>query len=156
MPFQFYDLDNLSDGEIELRITSKVPPTKSGFPPSYYYKIYKKDGNQLVGTAGIRLGITSRTEYLGHIEYDIIESYRGNNYAAKAVQLLKQVAIKHELQDIIITSNVDNIASRKTIEKIGGTLQQIQKIPLQYRLQKKNVAKWLCIYNVETMKGRRI
>lgn len=46
----------------------------------------------------------------------------------KACKLIKQVALAHGFKRLFIGSGYDNIASRKTIEKLGATLITINDV----------------------------
>ena len=50
------------------------------------------------------------------------EEYQGNNYAFKACKLLLEVAKYHNINKIHLSCDYDNIASYKTIERLGGKL----------------------------------
>ena len=57
---------------------------------------------------------------LGDIGYEILEKYRGKNYAYHALCLLGDLLKEQGVDDFWITTEKRNIASRKTIEKYGG------------------------------------
>lgn len=73
------------------------------------------ENNEDVGRLVYRYGSDELLKYSGHIGYHIEEEFRGNNYAYKAV--LELFNLKH-LDEVIITCDLDNIASQKTIEKL--------------------------------------
>ena len=77
----------------------------------------------------IRIGYNDSLYYVGHIGYEIKESYRGNNYASKACKIIKQVAIAHGMDSLIITCIPDNVPSRKTCDKAGLKLIEIVDLP---------------------------
>lgn len=128
--FEFKDFDYLTDGEIDLKIEGKIPANEEkGYVPSYRYMItlHKSDNN--IGNIDIRIGYNENLYYGGHIGYSIKEPYRGNNYAAKACNIIKSVGIAHGMDKIIITCNPNNIPSRKTCEKAGLQLKEIVDLP---------------------------
>lgn len=107
----------------------------------YYYKIY--DNNfEYVGNCGIRF---NADKYLGNIEYEIFPGFNGHNYAAIASKLLAKIAIEKGIKDLKITANPNNIASLKTIEKLGAKFIICKKVPLCHQLHKEN--KKVNIYN---------
>ncbi len=115
---EFKELDLLTDGEIDLRIEEKIPPDeKKGYVPVYRYRITLHDSENSIGIIVIRIGYNENLYYGGNIGYFINEEYRGNNYALKACKIIKDVAVAHGMNKIIITCNPDNISSRKTCEK---------------------------------------
>lgn len=58
----------------------------------------------------------------GHIGYAIAKPYRQKGYATLMLAAILQEARKLGLEEVMITANIDNIASRKTIERNGGSL----------------------------------
>lgn len=128
--FKFKDFDYLTNGEIDLKIVEKRPADKEKqFVPTYIYKITLHGQDESIGKIDIRIGYNENLYYGGHIGYGIDEAHRGNSYAAKACMIIKQVAIAHGMDKIIITCNPDNIASRRTCEKAGLTLKEIVDLP---------------------------
>ncbi|MBU5225131.1 GNAT family N-acetyltransferase [Clostridium senegalense] len=105
--FQDYlnDLDdyskgnNLSEGEV---ITST------------FWLIDKKE---VVGVVRIR---HEEVECAGHIGYDISPNYRNKGYGFQILKLALERSIKIGLEEVILTCNIDNIASKKIIEKNNG------------------------------------
>ncbi|WP_284640816.1 GNAT family N-acetyltransferase [Paenibacillus silviterrae] len=130
MVFQFLDFDFIKGREISLCIHEKVPGDEGkGFVPAYKYNIVLIESNEIMGKIDVRIGNNENLYYGGHIGYSIIEKFRGNHYAAKACLLIKQVALVHGMENLIITCNPDNIPSRKTCEYIGAKLNDIVDLP---------------------------
>ncbi|WP_312814147.1 GNAT family N-acetyltransferase [Sedimentibacter sp.] len=128
--FEFKELDLLTDGEIDLRIEEKIPPDeKKGYVPVYRYRITLHDSENSIGIIVIRIGYNENLYYGGNIGYFINEEYRENNYALKACKIIKDVAVAHGMNKIIITCNPDNIPSRKTCEKIGLEFKGVVSLP---------------------------
>lgn len=79
------------------------------------YDIYEIIENNLcVGHIVYRYGSDEKLKYAGHIGYTIDEEYRGHGYAYQALKELLSIISK---ETVIITCDLDNIASQKTIEK---------------------------------------
>ena len=128
--FEFKKITNLTDGEIKLSIEEMVPGNlEKGFVPAYKFGIFLESSNNKVGFIDIRIGYNDGLYYGGHIGYTVYESHRGNNYAMKACSLIKNVAVNHGMHKLIITCSPDNIASRKTCEKLGLPLIEIVDLP---------------------------
>ncbi|MBU5593152.1 GNAT family N-acetyltransferase [Clostridium sp. MSJ-4] len=144
--FQFKDFDFLTDGEIDLKIEDKIPPNeKKGYVPAYKYRITMHNSNESIGNIDIRIGYNENTYYGGNIGYRIEEDYRGNNYAAKACKIIKQIAIAHGMDRLIITCNPNNFPSRMTCEKASLKLKEIVDLPLHNDMYQKG-ERQECIY----------
>lgn len=59
---------------------------------------------------------------LGHIGYAVIPSMRGHGYATRALAEILPYALAEGLRWVELTTDVDNIASQRTILKNGGVL----------------------------------
>lgn len=129
--FKFKDYDKLTDGEIDLILNEKRRSVRNmGLVPSYEFNISLTENTDVIGRISLRVGNTNRIKkYAGHIGYGINEKYRGNHYAAKACNLVKQVAIDHGLKTLWITVNPDNYPSRRTCEILGCEMVEIVDIP---------------------------
>ncbi|MBO5462961.1 MAG: GNAT family N-acetyltransferase [Clostridia bacterium] len=137
--FEFLnDFDILSDGEITLRISQKYQGDDE-LLPFYYYDICV--GDTPIGKISIRIGNNYHSYYNGHIGYEIDKENRGNNYAYKACKLVLQVAKAHSMRELILTCDESNIASYKTIEKLGAELIEIVKPPKDYFAYREDMEK---------------
>lgn len=144
--FEFKDFDFLTDGEIDLKIEDKTPADeRKGYVPAYKYKITIHNSNDSIGSIDIRIGYNENIYYGGHIGYSIGKPYRGNNYASKACKIIKQIAIAHGMDRLIITCNPDNFPSRRTCEKTGLKLKEIVDLP-PYNELYQDGARQACIY----------
>ncbi|MBE6750887.1 MAG: GNAT family N-acetyltransferase [Ruminococcaceae bacterium] len=132
----FNDFDILSDDEMTLKISRKYQGDNE-LLPFYYYDIYVDE--TVVGKISIRIGKNYHSYYNGHIGYEIDKEYRGSNYAYKASKLVLQVAKAHEMSELILTCDESNIASYKTIEKLGAQLIEIVKPPKDYFAYRENM-----------------
>ena len=119
--FQFQEFHELNDGEIRLILKSQDPPDPvGGNAPRYGFTILHIGDDEDIGVVYFAAD-TSRRQYLrGHLSYGVSPAYAGNNYAMKACRLIKHVALAHGFSRLFIGSGRDNIASRKTIEKLGA------------------------------------
>lgn len=137
--FQFLNkFDIISGGEIALKISQKYDGDDE-LLPFYYYDIYVKD--TAVGKISIRIGNNYHSYYNGNIGYEVDKLHRGNNYAYKACKLVLQVAKAHGMNELILTCDESNIASYKTIEKLGSDLIEIVKPPKDYFAYRENMEK---------------
>lgn len=92
-------------------------------------------GFRIVGYCDLRIGMNDMLYYSGNIGYHVYERYRGNNYAYKAcLELFKIAKDKYHMNKLIITCSPDNIASKKTLIKLGGKLLEISEVPSDHWL----------------------
>ena len=112
-----------------------------GFDPYTIFLIMVDDNE--VGRLVLRSGDEYSRYYDGHIGYTIDEEYRGHNYAYQACLLLKEYVKEDTL---IITCDPNNIASKKTIEKLGCEYIETKPVPasLKKYFSKDELEK--CIY----------
>lgn len=135
--FQFLNFNDLQDAEIRLVIKSQDQPDyEKGILPRYGFSIIHINDNEDIGTIYFAVDTTRRQYLRGHLSYGISPIYSGHNYAMKACKLIKQVALAHGFDRLFIGSEHDNIASKKTIEKISAVPIKRNDVPddevLQY------------------------
>ncbi|MDD3958381.1 MAG: GNAT family N-acetyltransferase [Candidatus Izemoplasmatales bacterium] len=123
----------LEDDHIRLRldrITEAIPEKK--YQMSYRFSIVLHAC--VVGMCSLRVGTSDELYYAGHIGYGIHEAYRGHHYASKACVLLFKLASAVGLSEVIITCNPENIASRKTMERVGCTYIEHVLLPEDHEM----------------------
>ena len=77
------------------------------------------DKKEVVGGVGIR---HQEIECAGHIGYDISPDCRNRGYGFQILKLALEKAMKIGIEEVILTCNIDNVASKKIIEKNKGKL----------------------------------
>ncbi|PFI22947.1 GNAT family N-acetyltransferase [Bacillus cereus] len=90
--------------------------------PSSQFLSFEKE--ELIGFVNIRHRLNP--ELLlesGHIGYSVHPNKRRQGYATKQLQLALVEAQKLGLQKVLITCDKSNIGSAKTIQKVGGVLE---------------------------------
>lgn len=128
--FRFLPFDTIRGEEIDLIIERKFPECEAkGYVPAYWYAINLSGSEQTIGTIDLRIGSTELTYYGGNIGYAVDSKYRGNHYAAKACNLIKQVALSHGIHELLITCNPENTASHKTCTRIGAEYIETVDLP---------------------------
>lgn len=114
----YYDwLENINNNLCESTVEKgKVPSTT-------YFAIRKSD-NRILGTIDIRHRLN---EYLkqrgGHIGYGIRPTERRKGYATKMLSLAIDECKKLGINKILLTCDKENVASRSTILKNAGILE---------------------------------
>lgn len=96
------------------------------------WNIYLKDKDVKIGRISFRIGHNYHSYYNGNIGYEIDKKYQGNDYAYKACKMLIGVVKYHKMDKIYLSCDYDNIASYKTIEKLGGKFIEEIKPPIDY------------------------
>lgn len=115
-----------TDGEIDLTIPKDFEEYDNNFD------IYLHDTDTYVGNIWFDEGFDPEfTKYFGNIGYEIKEKYRGNNYAFKAVSLIKSIMLEDDVKVMLFSINKDNMASRHIAQKLGAKI-------LCHRLPPKN------------------
>jgi predicted acetyltransferase len=81
-------------------------------------------------TITLRVGRSPPSElYYGHVGYHVFPAARGQHYAERACRLLLPLARRHGLNPLWITCNPDNLASRRTCERLGMRLVETVAVP---------------------------
>jgi tagatose 1,6-diphosphate aldolase len=118
----------LAYGRVSLRFSKILPgDAAKGWAPGYHFRILNPDGTD-VGRINFRVGDSEHVRLIaGHIGYEINEGYRGRGYALQACRAIAPFVRKF-YASVIITSDPENIASVKTIEKLGAEF--IDEVPI--------------------------
>ena len=120
--FDFLNKINLIDKELKLEFKEI---RKTSIPDenidSYYFKMTNLDTNEEMGFINIKNGITENILlYRGNIGYEVYKNFQGNNYSSRSCKILIPVMKYLGLKGVYITCNLNNISSKKNIEKIGA------------------------------------
>ena len=123
-----------ADDQIELVLSGEdVKDPEYGIVDGFTFYIYQAHTRNYAGYVSLRLGESGGLYYLGHIGYRVEEKYRGHGYAEKACRLLLPLLQRLRMESLVITTNVENTASRRTCEKLGCVLERIAPVPREYR-----------------------
>ena len=75
----------------------------------------------MAGSISLRIGHSLNLDrYLGHIGYHVLPPARGCHFAERAARLLLPIARAHGHDHLWITVNPENLASRRTCERLGA------------------------------------
>lgn len=124
-----------------------------GRVPSYTFWMRLRDAPAdvptMAGTVSLRIGDTEDLRrYLGHVGYGVYPPARGRGLAERATRLLIPLARAHGLKELWITANPDNYASRRTCERLGGTLVETIDLPIGHPLYLRG-DRQKCRYRIE-------
>jgi hypothetical protein len=88
-----------------------------GLAPYYHHRIVVSSAD--VGHINFRVGDTEHVRLsVGHVGYEVKPYYRGHGYAGKACRALAPLLRRH-YEEIILTTDPDNLPSIRTIERLG-------------------------------------
>lgn len=119
-----------SDGDVDLVLSGEdVRDAFCGIEDGFTFLMYKKGTRRYMGYVSLRLGESGGLYYLGHIGYRVEEAYRGQHLAERACRLMMPLMKRIGLHSVVITTNVENIPSRRTAERLGCVLESIVPVP---------------------------
>jgi len=102
----------------------KPDNTLLGVQASTYFAVRKSD-EKVVGCIELRHMLNEALAVIGgHIGFSVIPEERRKGYATEMLKLVLAEAEKAGIEKVLLTCDVDNIASRKTVEKCGGKKEQ--------------------------------
>lgn len=102
--------------------------SQQGFVPGYHFRVFNSDGLD-IDHVNFRVGDTQHVRMAaGHVGFEILEKHRGNRYASKAcLALAPWIATFNE--PVLITTDPENLASIRTIQRIGGVFLDEVDVP---------------------------
>jgi predicted acetyltransferase len=118
----------LAYGQVSLSFGGIVPADgKPGIVPYYHFRVLTADGAD-VGRINLRVGDSDHVKIIvGHVGYEIAESHRGSGYALQACRAMAPF-VRTIYPSVIITSDPENVASVRTIERLGAEF--IEEVPV--------------------------
>lgn len=138
--------DLVNEESFKLWVTEKLNEDKGinlkdGYVPQSIYWVVLN--NRVVGIGKIRHYLN---EHLlndgGHIGLGLSKECRGNGVGTQALNLLLDLAYKnYGIEEVLLTNNEDNLASRRIVEKCGGTLESINNGKCKYWIDTKKRSK---------------
>jgi len=110
------------------RLLDQSDPAKADaagrVPCSYRWIV---DDGRVVGGIALRHVLNERTAHLGHVGYGIRPSARKAGFATWATAQMLDEARELGLDRVLLVCADDNIASVRTIERLGGVLEGVQE-----------------------------
>jgi tagatose 1,6-diphosphate aldolase len=134
--FEFLSEPLQSDDELALLLTERTSAADSIFGvPTYTFAMRHATTGDVMGRIRLRVGWNEETiRYAGQIGYVVAPEFRGNHYAERACRMVAPLARRHGLSELWITCQPDNIASRRTLERLGAEFVEIVPVPATYPL----------------------
>lgn len=120
----------LADGDLRLRLREWFPGDSTrGWVPAYRFDLVAH--GEVAGNIELRLGATpAMVRFGGQIGYAVERGHRGRRYAARALRQLFPLAVSHGMTELWITSNPENVASRRTCELAGAEFVDVVDLPV--------------------------
>lgn len=95
-------------------------PSEEKVPARTYFLVRECD-NKIVGMCNVRLALNERLKkFAGHIGYSIRPTERRKGYNKINLYLALKVCDEHGIEKVFMDADLDNAASWKTIEALGG------------------------------------
>ena len=135
-----------SDGVIDLfPLNLQMIDTDLNVEGDYVFRISPTGTQENAGQIHLRTGESEGLYYLGHIGYHVNRPYQGNSYALRACRLLIPLCQALGQRSLIITTDVDNVPSRKTCTRLGCILESTVPVPAEFQ-KRYELSKAKCRY----------
>ena len=125
------DIGTFRDRDLWLDLRAREPANPlRGWVPAYRFAIRLDGVDHAVGRISFRVGSTHTIEqYAGHVGYEVAAAFRGQRLAERSCRLILPLARRHGFDTLWITCNPDNVASRRTCERLGAEFVGIVDVP---------------------------
>ena len=98
--------------------------------PTWSFRMVQAESGEELGTIRLRVGDSRHVVmYAGHVGYGVDERHRGHRYAERALRLLLPVARRLGLDPLWVTCDPENVASRRTLERMGAEFVEAVDVP---------------------------
>ena len=115
-------LNNYSEWLLKLEEDKNRIPNEEKVPAVTYFLVREND-NRIVGMINIRLALNDRLrKFAGHIGYCIRPTERKKGYNKINLYLGLKVCQQHNIKEVLMDCDKDNIASAKTMQALGGVM----------------------------------
>lgn len=114
-----------------IRDADEDSPRPDGFVPST--TLWFVQGDEYLGRLAIRHRLTPwLLEFGGHIGYDVRPTARRRGHATAMLKLALPISQDLGIERVLVTCDIDNEASRRTIEANGGAFEDQRGEKLRY------------------------
>ena len=109
------------EGWLEHLKRDKLLKTSEERVPGVTYFLIRENDNKIIGMVNIRLALNKMLrEHGGNIGYGIRPKERKKGYNKINLYLALKVCDKHNIEDVLLDADINNPASWKTMEALGG------------------------------------
>jgi len=118
---------------VDLVVAAKRPfsPRPEGYVP--WTELWMAEGDEYLGRITLRHELTPALfTWGGHIGYAVRPSARRRGHASAALRGMLAVAGRRGIDPVLVTCDVDNVASRRVIERAGGEQEDIREGKRRY------------------------
>ena len=112
----------------KMELLSNSDTCPNNLCPGYVYFLIREEDNKLIGMINLRWNLNDwMNTYGGHIGYGIRPTERRKGYNKISLYLCLLKAQEINLDKVLLTASDNNLGSIKTIEALGGILEN--KVP---------------------------
>jgi predicted acetyltransferase len=118
---------------VRFLLTQRDPDTPR--PRAYvpYTELWMAEGDEFLGRISLRHELNELLfSWGGHIGYAVRPSARRRGLASAALAQMLEVCRSRDIDPVLVTCDVDNEASRRTIEGAGGEYEDTREGKLRY------------------------
>ena len=136
-----------TDGVIDLiPLDLYPPPEEMGFGENYDFMIVPHGRRKEAGRISVRLGESPCVYYFGHIGYHVDPPFQGRHFARRACSLLRPLMLRCGKRTVVITTDPDNWASRRTCEGLGCVLERTNALVPEWIRSRWEISRVKCRY----------
>lgn len=118
--------------EVSLRLSERLEAERSPWG-ALAYRFDIMVAGERAGAVSLRVGATHLLTHLaGQVGFSVEPRFRGRGLARKAVLALLPAARAHGMGELWLTTTEDNLASRRTLEKLGCAFIGRVPVPENY------------------------
>lgn len=128
--YKYYPV--IKDDKITLSWPCRFNETDVNKRDYEFFDIILNDTREMIGNISFDYRLRAGFSYGGNVAYNIKKKYRGNHYASKALNLLKQLLKDNEFEgdkDLYVATVIDNSASQHVAMNNEGELVYKGKVP---------------------------